>query len=307
MLLYRQALQGQHSFQAEAGLCCQGLGYGDPVFVGPVAEDAQQVLFVGLGHIGAERTAQHFDREPVLVFGGEASDELGFRADDDGGTCRGVADVGDDLGGGAVSVHEPDDFLGGLGMDDDFGIRPIGAGGVDIGHGEVDVNGTETTPDNDADAIQVSGGQAAIGLAVVVDGDLFIRNAEVVGAVDPQMDVGEKEYFFLLVQSPLEDFGGIAGGAGAAAVTATEGFDAGGAIDIDDGEPAAAVLLEEGPGLVDDVRVGHVGHGTAGAGFRHIDRLARGGQDIGRFSHEMNAAEDDAFGGAGGGLAGQFQ
>ena len=123
------------------------------------------------------------------------------------------------------------------------------------------------------------------------------------------MLIREKKNFFTVAPAPLKNLLCIAGGADNAAVLTAERFQGCGRVDICDrrdelvriddfGEflPAARYLLI----------IRHIGHRTAGSQIRQNHSLGITGQNIGSFSHEMHAAENDIRSAGLSGLLRQF-
>ena len=94
---------------------------------------------------------------------------------------------------------------------------------------------------------------------------------------------------------------------------ADEGFEVGGGVHVGDGDEGgvgggAAGLLVDLPGVFDVLEVGHIGHGAASAQIGEDDLLVIGGEDVGGFGHEVDAAEDDVLSvGEFGGFAGELE
>ncbi len=81
-------------------------------------------------------------------------------------------------------------------------------------------------------------------------------------------------------------------------MTPDERLEGGRGVHIGDGDDAAHVgdLGQLLPGFLDLLYVGHVGHGAPGVEVGEEHLLVGAGQDVGRFGHEMDAAEDDELG-----------
>ena len=94
---------------------------------------------------------------------------------------------------------------------------------------------------------------------------------------------------------------------------ADEGFEGGGGVHVGDGNEGEvwgvfAGFVDGGPGVLDFVELGHVGHGAAGTEVGEDDLLVVAGEDVGGFGHEVDAAEEDIFGlGEFGGFAGELE
>jgi hypothetical protein len=119
------------------------------------------------------------------------------------------------------------------------------------------------------------------------------------------MLVGEEEDALAAGEGPVEDLGGVGGGADDSAVGAAEGFEGGGGVHVGDGDDGLAAVgggvgaedfFELLPAVGYGVEVGHVGHGAAGGEVGEDDGLAGAGEDVGGLGHEVDAAEDDGFG-----------
>src|SRR4051812_40608626 len=96
-----------------------------------------------------------------------------------------------------------------------------------------------------------------------------------------------------LIEGPAEDFFAIRAGADGAAVFADEGFDGGGGVHVGNGdEGEVGDILAGGvdgvPGVLDVIKLGHVGHGAAGTQIWEDDVLVVGGEDVGGFGHEVD-------------------
>ena len=185
----------------------------------------------------------------------------------------------------------------------DAGVTLAGHG--DLVDGEAFVDGAEAVPEEDAGVAERFGGVAADGLVGIPDGHLGEGDAHGLGGVAAEVLVGEEEDALAAFEGPLEDLGGVGGGADDAAMLAAEAFEGGGGVHVGDGDDLlAAVGREVGaedvvelfPAVGDGVEVGHVGHGAAGGEVGEDDGLVGAGEHVGGLGHEVDAAEDDGFG-----------
>ena len=172
--------------------------------------------------------------------------------------------------------------------------------------GEHLVDAAVTTPQQHFAGLQGLGRVAPQFLGVrVPNGHGVERHAHRLGRIAPQVLIGKEQHAAGARERPAEYGGGIAGGADDAAMPAAEGFETGGRVNVRNGRNVIGVdelahLLPSGLDLFDG---GHVGHRTAGGhvGEHHGDALAIPGgqlcglvgQDVGRFGHEVHAAEGD--------------
>ena len=111
----------------------------------------------------------------------------------------------------------------------------------------------------------------------------------------PRCWSGKKRARRRLVEGPIEDGPRIRAGADDTAVPAAERLQVRGRIDVGHRHQVVGVddLTEVGPGRLDRVQVGHVGHAAAGGKVGQEDLRPRRGQDIRGLRHEVDTAEDD--------------
>ena len=117
--------------------------------------------------------------------------------------------------------------------------------------------------------------------------------------------VGEEQHlaafctpFDLGAEGPLEHRPGVGRGAHGAPVLADERLQGGRRVHVGDGHQPVEIgdPTERLPGLFDLVEVGHVSHRAPGVEIGQHHLLVVTGQDVGRFGHEVHAAEDDVLG-----------
>ena len=164
-------------------------------------------------------------------------------------------------------------------------------------------------PEDHSGVAELFLGVAAQPLEGIPDHHFVQGNAKLEGGVAAQVLVGEEEDPLGPLKGPLQDGGGVGGGADGAVVAAAEGLDAGDGVHVGDGYDAAVVaehVLQVVPGIFHVVHGGHVGHGAAGGDVGENDLLVGRAEDAGGLGHEVDAAEDDVAGlGAGCGLLGE--
>ena len=313
--------QFQHGLEGEACGDGDGLGDGDAVEDFAVLErrkDPGQVARVDAVHGGAGADDGVEAEDGVLwVLGGEALDEVDLGANGEDAAGGGGFDGLDDKVGGAVGVGCVDDGHGALRVDDDVNTGVTLAGERDLFDGEALVDRAEAVPEEDAGVEKGSGGVAAEGQVRIPDGHLREGDAHGLGGVAAEVLVGEEEDALASFEGPLEDAGGVGGGADDSAALAAEAFEGGGGVHVGDwddllaavgGELVAEDVGQLLPAVGDGVEVGHVGHGAAGGEVGEDDSLAGTGEHVGGFGHEVDAAEDDGFGvGTGEGSVGELE
>ena len=113
--------------------------------------------------------------------------------------------------------------------------------------------------------------------------------------VPAEVLVGEEEDPAAAGERPVEDGPGVRRGADDPAVPAAEGLEVGRRVDVGDGGDLAHVhdRREVGPGGLDGVDVGHVGHAAPGGHVGEDDVDLGAGEDVGGLGHEVDAAEGD--------------
>ena len=97
----------------------------------------------------------------------------------------------------------------------------------------------------------------------------------------------------LIPQRPFQDVASVRRRAHDSAVLADECFHARRRVDVRNWHDWCRCSAELLPGVLDLVDRGHVGHRAAGGEIGQDDALVSAVEDIGRFRHEMNAAEHD--------------
>ena len=177
----------------------------------------------------------------VRVLQGQAVDEADFGADGPDAAGRGLVDgLADELGG-AVQVGDLEGFHGTFGVDQDVDVGVAVAGRLDLGRGEAGVDGAMALPEDHPGVAQLFLGVAAQALEGIPDDHFVQGNTELEGGVAAQVLVGEEEDALGPLEGPLEDGGGVGGGADGAVVAAAEGLDAGDGVHVGDGDDAAVV------------------------------------------------------------------
>ena len=143
------------------------------------------------------------------------------------------------------------------------------------------------------------------GLGRIPQRHLLQRNAHRPGRVPAQVLIGEEQHAAAPGERPIERGPGVGRRADDAAVPAAKRLQAGRRIDVGDRHQVVGVdHLGQLPPAVFDLRdVGHVGQraagGQVGQDHRHAPPAALGkplgpiGQNVGRFGHEVDAAEGD--------------
>ena len=124
------------------------------------------------------------------------------------------------------------------------------------------------------------------------------------GRIAAEVLVGEEEHATSTGEGPVEHGAGVARRADDAAVAAAEGLQAGSRVDVGDRRDVGGVDhgAEIGPGVFHLLDARHVGHRAAGChvGEHHGHPPPASGhllgpvdEDVGRLSHEVDAAEGD--------------
>ena len=119
------------------------------------------------------------------------------------------------------------------------------------------------------------------------------------------MLVGEKQYPAAALKGPVEHRPGVGRRADDSAALAAKGLQGGRRVDVGDGHYVVGVdhFAHLVPAILHLFAIGHVGQGAAGGhvGEHYGDALAAAfgqafrpvGEDVGRFGHEVDAAEGD--------------
>ena len=91
-------------------------------------------------------------------------------------------------------------------------------------------------PEEDAGVADELRGEAAEGEGGVPDGHLGEGDAHGLGGVAAEVLVGEEEDAASALEGPVEDLGGVGGGADDSTVLAAEGLEGGGGVHVGDGD-----------------------------------------------------------------------
>lgn len=297
-----------------------------------VIECPEEVGFVDAVHGCAEALAIAEDADvdvAIGTFAGDAVDEVNLGSDGPPAAGRGLAEGIEDVFGAAGQVGLVDDFFGAFRVNEDGGGGARGIGGVGgadlvaVFGAEEFVHGAMAGPEYDTSIAELFGGGAAEGIAragaagVVEAGFAGDIEAEACGGVAAEVLIGQEEDSNVVVgigvvapvHGPGEDAVGVGTGAAGPAASADKGLDGGGGVDVGDGDDARVSALategfvDEFPGVFGVVVLGHVGHGAPGGEVGEDDAHIVGGEHVGGFGHEVDAAEDDVSDGSFGGDA----
>src|SRR3990170_9001869 len=301
---YIVLLDRQHPLQGDAGVAAGlfvELHLVDDTPCGQLLKRPAEVCRVDAVHggAGADHRVQA-EHQLVRVLAGQAGDEVDLRAHGELRAGRRLRDRLRDELRGAVHVRRLHDLHPALRVDDDGDAGVLPSRLFHLLYAEAQVDGAVALPEDGAGALKLLQGvaaQGAVGEGVVPDRHLVQADAALEAGVPAQVLVGEEENASAVLEGPVVDLGRVGGGADDAAVTAAERLQGGGGVhvghryDVRDSHFGQLV-----PAGVDVLRVRHVGHGAAGRHVGEDDLLVRLREDVRRFGHEVDAAEDDELG-----------
>ena len=261
----------------------------DPCQVGGV--DAEH------GRARADQGVERLDSE-LRVLGRQALHQVDLGAHADHRPGGGGVDSPDDEVGRSHLVGHVDHLGRALGVHDHDAFGVPGPEVRHVGDGEPLVDRAVALPQQERRFLDVGLHQAPEITTRVPHPHVVGTEPELAGGVAAQVLVGEEEQLVGPLQAPGHDRPGVGRGAHRPALAADEGLEGGRGVHVGDGQDALDVgrggqLL---PRHLHRVDVGHVGHGAAGVEVGEDDGLVVAGEHVGRFGHEVDAAEDDEFG-----------
>ena len=116
--------------------------------------------------------------------------------------------------------------------------------------------------------------------------------------VATQVLVRQEQHLLPALERPAQRAFGIRRRANGAAMGTGKSFDGGRRVHVGDRDRDTrnTSVGQHVPGVEHLLVAGHVGHRAASGQVREYDGLARVGEDVSRFGHEMHATEDDVLG-----------
>src|SRR3989454_6816133 len=224
--------QSEHAVESNSRMMSSALIDGDAVdnvAFAQILKRPEEMLRGDAEHGGADAIAG-IERNDfvILKFLAETANEVNFCADGPLGAGGRTLDGLDDALGRANLIGNLGDLEAAFGVNDDANAGMLAADALDLLRGEALVHGAIALPEDDARAANRFRRISAKFLIRVPNDHLLEGDAHAIAGVAAKVLVGEEENFFVTLESPVHDGGGVGTGADGAAMLSGEGFDGSG-------------------------------------------------------------------------------